>query len=136
MIMSNQQAVVDRLRRSFLSGKSLPLEFRKAQLKNLLRLYDEGEDEVTFRSVSKFRTRFLLHVLILKTNSSKCCSIQILTCLASNILDCDHRLYFSNSSRIDDLGLRHLLPYENERLYFVTTQRTWRLIAGFRKGDL
>ena len=44
--MSNQSAIVDKLRQSFVSGKSLPLEFRKAQLKNLLRLYDEGENEV------------------------------------------------------------------------------------------
>ena len=46
--MSNQRAVVDRLRRAFAAGKSLPLEFRKAQLKNLLRLYDEGESEVNW----------------------------------------------------------------------------------------
>lgn len=44
--MSNQEAVIDRLRRSFLSGKSLPVEYRKAQLRNLLRLYDEGENEL------------------------------------------------------------------------------------------
>ena len=44
--MSNPSAVVDKLRRSFVAGKSLPIDYRKAQLKNLLRLYDEGENEV------------------------------------------------------------------------------------------
>lgn len=49
--MSNQRAVVDRLRRAFNAGKSLPVEFRKAQLRNLLRLYDEGETEVKHKLI-------------------------------------------------------------------------------------
>ncbi len=56
--MSNQSAVVDGLRRSFLAGKSLPIKFRKAQLENLLRLYDEGEDEV-----STFRTIYMIELI-------------------------------------------------------------------------
>jgi len=50
------QPILDRLRRSFLEGKTKPLAYRKAQLQNLLRLHEEGEDEVRepYNNISNF----------------------------------------------------------------------------------
>jgi hypothetical protein len=47
------QKTIDRLRKSFAEGKTKPLAYRKAQLNNLLRLHEEGEDEVRPNPMSK-----------------------------------------------------------------------------------